>query len=171
MFGRVLVEMGVVNPRLLASAWPAIAAGGLAGAACAAVLYWRSAHRSDEPDGRPLRNPFELKSAFTFGALYAVVLVAARAAQMYLGTAGIYASAIASGLADVDAVTLSMAELSARGGLDVQTAGRAVVLAVASNTVVKGAMVLALGSRGMARVVAPVLVVVLALMLGFAFLA
>ena len=99
MFGRVLVEMGVVNPRLLAAAWPAIAAGGFAGAACAAVLYWRSAHRSDDPDSRRLHNPFELKSALTFGALYAAVLVIARAAEMYFGTAGLYASAIASGLA------------------------------------------------------------------------
>jgi uncharacterized membrane protein (DUF4010 family) len=90
---------------------------------------------------------------------------------MYFGTAGLYTSALASGLADVDALTLSMAELSARGGLDVQTAGRAVVLAVASNTIVKGAMVLILGSRAMARAVAPVLLVVVAVMLGVAFLA
>ena len=92
--------------------------------------------------------------------------VLSRAAQMYFGTAGIYASAIASGLADVDAVTLSMAELSARGGLDEATAAHAVVLAVASNTIVKGGMVLALGSRGMARAVAPVMAVVLAVIGG-----
>jgi uncharacterized membrane protein (DUF4010 family) len=170
MFGRVLVEMGVVNPRLLAVAWPGIAAGGVAGVVCAVFLYWRSAHRSEEPDGRRLTNPFELRSALTFGALYAVVLVVARAAQMYLGPAGVYASAIASGLADVDAITLSMAELSARGGLELGTASRAVALAVASNTVVKGGMVLVLGSRAMARAVAPVLVAILVALLGVAFL-
>jgi uncharacterized membrane protein (DUF4010 family) len=103
--------------------------------------------------------------------VYAVVLVVARAAQMYLGPAGVYASALASGLADVDAITLSMAELSARGGLDVRTAGRAVVLAVASNTLVKGAVVMSLGSRAMGRAIAPVLLVVLAVTLGVAFLA
>jgi len=170
MFGRVLVEMGVVNPRLLAAAWPAIAAAGAAGAACAGALYWRSAHRSDEPDERRLANPFALRTALAFGAVYAGVLVLSRAAQMYLGTAGVYASAMASGLADVDALTLSMAELSARGGLDVDTASRAVVLAVASNTVVKGAMVVALGSRAMARSVAPVLALVLIVLLGVSFL-
>jgi uncharacterized membrane protein (DUF4010 family) len=171
MFGRVLVEMGAVNPLLLRVAWPAIAAGGVAGAACSAFLYWRSAHRSEEPHERKLANPFELKSALAFGAVYAGVLVLSRAAQMYLGTAGVYASAVASGVADVDAVTLSMAELSARGSLDVGTAGHAVVLAVASNTIVKGGMVLALGSRAMARSVAPVLAIVLVVMLAVSFLA
>ncbi len=170
MFGRVLIEMGVVNPRLLAMTWPAVAAGGVAGAVCAGLLYWRSVHRTEEPHERRLANPFELRSALTFGAIYAAVLVLSRAAQMYLGTAGVYASAIASGVADVDAVTLSMSELSARGSLDLATAGHAVVLAVASNTVVKGGMVLILGSRAMAKAVAPVLAVVLAVLLGVSFL-
>jgi len=138
----------------------------------AGVLYWRGDRTTpDEPgEGRRFSNPFELKSALAFGALYAVILVGAKAAEMYLGTAGVYASALASGLANVDAVPLTMAELSARGGLDLDTARHAVVLAAASNTVVKGGMVLALGAPAMRRALVPGLALVLAAMLSVGFL-
>src|SRR5690606_35717049 len=41
MFGRVLVEIGVVNPALLRTAWLPVAAGGAAGLAWAGFLYLR----------------------------------------------------------------------------------------------------------------------------------
>jgi uncharacterized membrane protein (DUF4010 family) len=89
---------------------------------------------------------------------------------MYLGTTGIYASAFASGLADVDAVTLSMAELSGPGGsLDLRTAATAVVLAAASNTVVKGGIVVATGSAAMRKAILPGTALVLASMLAVHF--
>ena len=174
MFARVLVEAGVVNPALLAEVWPAITAGGVAGLAYAAFL-WFGERRADADTGggskRTFTNPFELKSALAFGALYAVILVASKAAEMYLGTAGLYASAIASGLADVDAVTLSMAELSGPGGsLDLGTAGTAVVLAAASNTVVKGGIVVVTGSAAMRKAILPGTALVLAAMLAVSFL-
>lgn len=174
MFARVLVEAAVVNPALLRAVWPAIAAGGVAGLAYAGVLWWRGRSADGAPgkgEGeRQFTNPFELKSALAFGALYALILVGSRAAEMYLGTAGLYASAVASGLADVDAVTLSMAELSADGSVPVDTAARAVVLAAASNTVVKGGIVLSAGAGALKRAIAPGVAVILAAMLAVGFL-
>lgn len=183
MFVRVLAEAGAVNPDLLATVWPAITAGGVAGLVYAGVLWWRSRsedergddargdHEMPEAGGRQFTNPFELKSALAFGALYAVILVGSKAAEMYLGTTGLYASAIASGLADVDAVTLTMAELSGPGGtLPVETAARAVVLAAASNTVVKGGIVLSIGAGAMKKAILPGVGLILAAMLAVGFL-
>lgn len=51
-------------------------------------------------------------------------------------------------MADVDAITLSMAELSRGGDLEPLTASRAIVLAAMANTLVKGGLVVALGGRG-----------------------
>ena len=137
------------------------------------MLWWRSRDaETPEAGERQFTNPFELKSALAFGALYALILVGSKAAEMYLGTTGIYASAIASGLADVDAVTLTMAELSGpRGSLPVETASRAVVLAAASNTVVKGGIVLSIGAAAMRKAILPGVGVILAAMLvvGFVF--
>lgn len=168
MFVRVLVEAGVVNPALLGVVWPSITAGGVAGLAYAAFLWVRNRRAEEEGEveeqGEAFTNPFELKAALAFGALYAVILVASKAADMYLGTAGLYASAIASGLADVDAVTLSMAELSRPGGsVSLDTAALAVTLAAASNTVVKGGIVLATGAPAMKKAILPGTALVLSL--------
>ena len=171
MFARVLVEAAVVNRALLLEVWPAITAGGVAGLAYGIFLWMRSRQLEakagdDEASGPSFTNPFELKSALAFGALYAVILVGSKAAEMYLGTTGIYASAIASGLADVDAVTLSMAELSLpEGSLDLKTAATAVVLAAASNTVVKGGIVMMTGSAAMRKAILPGTALVLVAML------
>ena len=176
MFARVLVEAGVVNRALLGAVWPSITAGGVAGLSYAAFLWMRNrkaeADSEDKDEGKDaFSNPFELKSALAFGALYAVILVGSKAAEMYLGTAGLYASAVASGLADVDAVTLSMAELSKPGGsVSLDTAATAVALAAASNTVVKGGIVVATGAVAMKKAILPGTLLVLAAMLGVALL-
>jgi uncharacterized membrane protein (DUF4010 family) len=143
----------------------------VAGLAYAAFLWVRNRKAEEEGEADPeeeaaFTNPFELKSALAFGALYAVILVGSKAAEMYLGTTGLYASAIASGLADVDAVTLSMAELSRPGGsVGLDTAATAVTLAAASNTVVKGGIVVATGSAAMRKAIIPGTALVLAAML------
>ena len=169
MFGRVLVAVAVVNTPLL---WEVLLP--MLGAALAALIYggilYFLQHTGEKTEEVTLTNPFELQPAITFGLLYGVVLLVSRTAELYFGDAGLYASAILSGLADVDAITLSMAELSRSGGVALDTAGRAIVLATMSNTVVKGLMVLALGAAALRRVFWPGFLAILATGLLLAFL-
>ncbi len=58
-------------------------------------------------------NPFELGEAISSGCYSAVVTVAAKAAEVYLGEAGLYLAGAVAGLTDVDAIALSMANLAA----------------------------------------------------------
>ena len=171
MFVRILVEVAVVNPTLLPVVWLPVVVAMASGVGYCVYLYTRQEpRRQREPD--TFQNPFELGPAITFGLLYAVILVAANAAQMYFGDAGIYISSIAGGTAGVDAVVLSMAELS-RGGeeaLDMQTATRAILMAAAANTAVKGGIVMASGSASLRRVILPGLLLVLATTIGVIFL-
>ena len=74
---------------------------------------------------------------------------------MYLGDTGVLLSAFVSGLADVDAITLSMAELSASGDISLQTAARAIIIAIMSNTLVKGGIVFSSGSSSIRRALLP----------------
>ena len=83
-----------------------------------------------------MRNPFELWPAIWFGILFGAILLIARAAQVYLGTSGIYASAIATGIADADPIVLSLSNL-AREGLDTVIAARGITLAALANTAAK----------------------------------
>jgi uncharacterized membrane protein (DUF4010 family) len=151
---RVMVEVATLNAALLSELWiPLVSAAGL-GLAYAAYLYFQQ--HTDQEGEVSYSNPFELGTALKFGLLYAVVLVASKAAEVYLGNTGVYLSSIISGLPDADAVTLSMAQLSqGAGGLDVTTAARAVVLGVMSNTAAKGAIVLFSGSSGLRRAILP----------------
>jgi uncharacterized membrane protein (DUF4010 family) len=75
---------------------------------------------------------------------FAVVLVGSKAAAKYLGTGGTFAAAVVAGLADVDAITLSMASL-ARGGDSGSVSAIAIFLATASNTLFKAGMAAAVG--------------------------
>ena len=172
MFGRVLVVAGAVNPALLASLWLPIVGGGVAGLAYAAFLWVRHRNEADAPeDEMSFVNPFELGPALTFGLLYGVILVVARAAELYFGEAGIYAAAVASGLADVNAITLSLAEMSrGEGALSHDTATLGIVLATMSNTLVKGGIVVALGSGALRRTILPAVGLILATALGLAVL-
>jgi uncharacterized membrane protein (DUF4010 family) len=168
MFARVLIEVGAIHFPLLGKLWLPLVAAGAVGLLYGIYLYL--APRADDEEDVQISNPFELRPAITFGILYGVILIVARAAQVYLGDTGIYLSSVASGLADVDAITLSMTELTRSGDLAMPTAARAIILAVVANTVVKGGIVLASGSRPLRRAVLPGFILILGVALLGVFL-
>jgi len=169
MFSRVLLEVAALNLALLRVLWLPIAAAATVGLAYGVYLYF--SQRTDEEGEVAFSNPFELGPAIKFGLLYAVILLASKAAQMYLGNTGVYLSSIVAGLADVDAITLSMAELSrTAGGVSLITAERAIVLAAMSNTVVKGSIVLTSGAPALRRALWPGFALMLVTGVGVAFL-
>ena len=169
MFSRVVVEVAALNGALLRVLWLPMAASAAVGLAYGVYLYF--SQRTDEEGEVAFSNPFELGPAVKFGLLYAVVLLVSKAAQMYLGNTGVYLSSVVAGLADVDAITLSMAELSrAAGGVSLITAQRAIVLAAMSNTVVKGSIVLTSGSPALRRALWPGFALMLVTGIGVAFL-
>jgi len=141
------VEVAAVNPALLWVVGGPILAMMTAGSLYAGYLYTAEEPAMEE-ETPTLQNPFRLVPAITFGVLYAVILVATSAAQGAFGSTGIYATSLLSGLADVDAITLSMARLSGPSGdVDLRTAARAIVLGAAANTLLKGGIVVATGTR------------------------
>jgi uncharacterized membrane protein (DUF4010 family) len=160
VFLRVLVLVALVNPalaRTLAFPMLGMAVAGLA----ASVAVYRRGAGSATPADVLLRNPVSLSSAMQFSLLFAVVLVASKAANAWLGSTGVYVAALAAGTTDMDAIALSMAEL-ARGALPTTVAATAVFLAAATNTIVKGAMAVALGGGTFARLVTASLAAILA---------
>jgi uncharacterized membrane protein (DUF4010 family) len=170
MFVRVMVEVAVINQALFRIVWIPLTAALVVSAAYCIYLYRiQSSGKQEEHD--KFKNPFELGPALTFGLIYAVILLAANTARLYLGNTGIYLSSIASGLADVDAITLSLAELSRdTHDLDLHTAARGIVLAAVSNTLVKGGIVLGMGSMVLRKVIMPGLLATLATAIGVVFL-
>lgn len=170
MFVRVLVEVAIINRPLLAHLLLPLGAAAAVSLVYCAYLYF-SVAQDASPDPEQFENPFELGPALGFGALYMLILLVANSARLYFGDTGLYASSIAAGLADVDAITLSMAQLSrAPDGLAVDSAARAIVLAAAANTLVKASIVLATGAVALKREIWPGLVASLGIALGVVFL-
>ncbi|MFB6232167.1 MAG: MgtC/SapB family protein [Salinibacter sp.] len=165
MFARVIVEVAVVSPPLLATVWlPILGVGAASLAYCGYLYRVQPLGESDEP--QTVRNPFRLVPAITFGVLYAAILVLSNWAQSYLGDAGVYLSSLVAGLADVDAITLSMARLHESGDLSAATATQAIVIAAAANTVLKGGIVALTGTSGLRRAVVPGLLLIVGASVG-----
>lgn len=110
------------------------------------LFYWWRLDQREIAEDAPLRNPLELRTAITFGTFLAVVMLLGRALQTWFGKLGVMALAAASGLADVDAITLSLARMS-QHDLTLVIAVTGVVIAAAVNSLVKGSMALLIGGR------------------------
>jgi uncharacterized membrane protein (DUF4010 family) len=152
VYGRVLVEVAAVARPLLSAAAPPILALAAATAVAAGALWLLS--RGQEAGRSEGEQPADLKAAFTFAALYVVVLLAVAYAKERAGTRGLYLVSVVSGLTDVDAITLSVARLAGSGQLDPGQAWRLIVVGVLSNLVFKGVMAAVLGDRRLRRWVA-----------------
>lgn len=152
MFPRILVEIAVVNRSLLAFIWPFIAILTVSGVGASMLLLFGK--KKDSTTDVDLKNPFELMSAIKFGLIFAVIIFASKAAQIYLGDGGVYLAAGLAGLTDVDAITLSMANLS-KTTLSESTASVAILIAVVMNTIVKGSIAFSLGAAALRRYTLP----------------
>ncbi len=152
MYPRILIEIAVVNRSLLAFIWPMIAILTASGvAASMLLLFGKRSQTTTEVD---LKNPFELMSAIKFGLIFALIIFASKAAQQYLGSSGVYLAAGLAGLTDVDAITLSMANLS-KESLSEATATTAILIAVVMNTIVKASIAFSLGAPSLRKFTLP----------------
>ena len=143
MFPRMLFIVLVVNRDIFLSLLPKLGSMTIAGVALAFLFL-----RKKDPVGKnvALKDPFRILPALTFGAFFAFVLLTSKLASIYFGNAGTYAASVIAGLADVDAISLSMATL-AKSTLTPSTAVTAITLAAITNTLVKLSISYIMGTR------------------------
>lgn len=149
MFLRILFEVSVINPVLLPQLAAPMLIMGVLGIILG-VIIWKRAEVKQIDTKLKLDNPFSLKPALIFGALFLAILFLSKIANIYLGSSGVYIASIISGVADVDAITISMA-LLAPSTIPTNTAVIAITLAAMSNTVFKFFIALFLGTRKFGR--------------------
>ncbi|HNX09106.1 MAG TPA: MgtC/SapB family protein [Methanothrix sp.] len=143
MFPRILFIVLVVNRDLFLALLPYMLLMTLVGSSLA---YLRVRNNSSPGKDVKVKDPFRIIPALKFGAFFAFVLIVSKFANIYFGTAGIYATGIVSGLADVDAIALTMASL-AQSTLAAKVAVTTITLAAITNTLVKLVIAYVLGSR------------------------
>lgn len=156
VFARIFVEVGAVAPAVLGEIAAPLGAMAAVNVALSAVGLVRIPERVGEIPEQ--HDPTRIKAALVFGALYGAVLFAVAAAKENFGNTGLYTVATVSGLTDVDAITLSVANLAGEGRVDVATAWRAILLAALANLVFKAVLAFALGGPALLRAVAALFV-------------
>jgi uncharacterized membrane protein (DUF4010 family) len=153
----VLVRLLVVSAVVAFGALPGllpVLAGGLVFGLMVALYNWRKMSKATELYIPETSNPAELHTAIGFGLLYVGVLLGAAWMADIAGNQGLYAVALASGLTDVDAITLSSLRLFNLGQLSEQQTVTAIALAILANLAFKFGMVIFIGGWALARQVA-----------------
>lgn len=161
MIARMAILISVTNPALMAKLGVMLGAMVAAGGLGCLVLYLASRSRMEQgvTEGEvPFHNPFELSQAFKFGLLFTLILFASKAATHYLGSAGAYLAGAVAGLADVDAITISLSRLAV-SAIPPKTAAGGILVAAATNNLVKSIAAIALGGWSFGRWVLVILMI------------
>lgn len=151
MLIRAGLEMWVINPAITRLFIIPIAVGSLFGYGYIAMLYFTS-KRENISQNIEFKNPFDLKEALVMGVVFGATLALITLSNRYVGDMGVYAVALISGIADVDAIILSLSSL-AKNGLNPSTAQYGILIAIISNTLAKAALVLFFGKFPLFRFV------------------
>jgi uncharacterized membrane protein (DUF4010 family) len=146
---RLGVVTAIVQPGILPTLLPVLAGGLLAGIGIVAYA-WHGLGSQDNLPELELRNPTEIRTALTFGVIYALVLLFSAALSDYAGNKGVYAVALISGLTDVDAITLSSLRLFGMEKLTAAETVTSILIAMLANLGFKLGIVAVVGGRKLA---------------------
>ena len=145
-FLRVIAIVAALQPSLLIVIAPVLGAATLVAALYAThAVHWRvAAGARSAPRPSEFANPFSFWPVVSFAVFLGVVIMLGRAIGEAFGAQGALIGAAGLGLADVDAVTISLARL-VPVPLDVFAASLAILVATASNTLSKLAIAILIG--------------------------
>ncbi|WP_234697139.1 MgtC/SapB family protein [Nitrosophilus alvini] len=148
MYLRVLFEAAVIYPGLAEKLVPAFAGAALAGFGFSYYFYRfsRTAEISFE-NSAIMKNPLQLSEAIKFGILFGLIYGAIAFVKTKYGDVGVYVVSFFSGITDVDAITLSLSELSREQKLHLSVSMNGIVIASVTNSIVKLGIVYWLGGR------------------------
>jgi uncharacterized membrane protein (DUF4010 family) len=154
MFFRVLLEVSVINPDLLPDLYGPLVSMGVFGLMISFYFWVRNKDATAQVTEKELnlKSPFQLWPAFQFALLFAGLLFVSKFMNQTFGQEGVYLTAFVSGIIDVDAITVSLANLSKEGDLTNAAAAVGITIASMTNTIVKGFIVYFFASKKVGRI-------------------
>ncbi|MFH1534084.1 MAG: MgtC/SapB family protein [Nitrospirota bacterium] len=152
MFFRVLLEVSVLSPGLLNKLLVPMITMGVVGI-LSVMFFWTKKDKTSkklEEKMIKVESPFSLKPALKFGAFFAFVSLLTKLGIEYMGDSGLYLTSFISGIMDVDAITVSVADDFVSNKVSELSAVTAITIAAMTNTFAKGGIFLFLGNKKVA---------------------
>lgn len=149
MLLRVFIEVAVLNKEILRSLIIPFSTMLIVGAFFCFYYNRKTKQNIEESLNETeveLKNPFELLPAIKFAAIFASILLLGKIANEYFGNFGLYSLSLITGIFDVNAITISLANFS-KNGLSKEIASIGIMIAVFTNTISKAVLFLILGQR------------------------
>ena len=136
MYLRLAALVGIFNRALFLRLLPAFLALAAAGMLCG-WLWSRLPDRSSDAIHKEFmpKNPLELRAAFLFALLFVAIVIITQLVLHHFGNSGVYTLAAIMGVTDVDPFILGLTQSS---NTSVPLTATAILIAAASNNVVKG---------------------------------
>ena len=167
MFGKILLEVFVLNRNLFFEILIPLLSLAIITAGFSYFLW----EKAKKVKGKVmLGSPFTLGPALKFGVFFAVIIALVKVANVYLSSSkGVYIVSLISGLADVDAATVSLSQL-AGGSLSLEIAKRGILIAALTNVAVKGGIAYWFGEKQFGKVVLVFCALLILIGIGIIFL-
>jgi uncharacterized membrane protein (DUF4010 family) len=142
LFLRVLLATAILNPALAGAVLPYFVAPVLLGS----IATMAGIRRREAPGTAPQApaNPLQVWASIQMAVIFQGVFYVVYWLQQQWGNAGILALGALLGLADLDALTISMARSAS--GVPTEIAAQALAVGILSNTLLKAAIALAVGT-------------------------
>ena len=154
MFFRMAILISVINAELLSIFGIALTVAGSL-MLCIAIWRWRrETNHTEDRNAVGTMPPFGLGTALGFSVFLAFMAVLVPAAKQWLGSSGIYMLSTVSGLADVDAILISLGRLHKNEDLSIVTTSIALGLATLANMSTKIVIAWTTGGAQVAKPVA-----------------
>lgn len=147
---RVIIEIGIVVPEKLPALILPFLVLFVFMAVLSVVLFYTISKEKNEEEMPEPKNPAQFKSAFVFGILYALILLAVAFTEKEFGNSGLYIVSIVGGLAKKDAITLSLAQ-SIKGGLETELGWRLIMTGLLANFAFKIVLAAVMGSKQLTK--------------------
>ena len=136
MFARVVIEVYITNSYLVKMLFIPYLFAFVYGIWFSYYFYKKSTSNISTSLNKLEKNPLELAEAVKFAIVFAIIYALVEFSNKHFGNAGLYIISFISGFTDVDAITLSLGELS-KSSLLLSSAAIGIVTASISNTVTK----------------------------------
>ena len=154
MFARVIFVTMILNKDVFFSTILTLGLMALASAGCGVYLYYQRTSPGKKAETTvAFKSPFALLPALKVGAFFVLVLFISKLLQALLGSSGLYFASILAGLADVDAITISMTSLASTGEISTSVAVTSITLAVISNTIAKAGIAYLFGAKEFGKMI------------------